>query len=183
MSHPFQFLAESIIPTVVESDDRSERSFDIFSLLLKERIVFLGTQIDDQVANLIVAQLLFLQREDPERDISLYIQSPGGVIPSGLAALGSASASNKALATSKWRCRHAKRSAVAPSSALFSRIESAPYVNNKSTTAACPFREAIISAVVPSVNVRLGSAPAFSNNRTISVCPSEEAAISDVPPF
>ena len=85
MSHPFQFLAESIIPTVVESDDRSERSFDIFSLLLKERIVFLGTQIDDQVANLIVAQLLFLQREDPERDISLYIQSPGGVIPSGLA--------------------------------------------------------------------------------------------------
>ncbi len=85
MSHPFQFLAESIIPTVVESDDRSERSFDIFSLLLKERIVFLGTQIDDQVANLIVAQLLFLQREDPKRDISLYIQSPGGVIPSGLA--------------------------------------------------------------------------------------------------
>jgi len=85
MSHPFQFLAELIIPTVVESDDRSERSFDIFSLLLKERIVFLGTQIDDQVANLIVAQLLFLQREDPKRDISLYIQSPGGVIPSGLA--------------------------------------------------------------------------------------------------
>ena len=75
----------SIIPTVFESDARSERSFDIFSLLLKERIVFLGTPIDDQVANLIVAQLLFLQREDPERDISLYIHSPGGVIPSGLA--------------------------------------------------------------------------------------------------
>ncbi|MFL2636179.1 MAG: ATP-dependent Clp protease proteolytic subunit [Tepidiformaceae bacterium] len=75
----------SIIPTVIESDARSERSFDIFSLLLKERIVFLGTPIDDQVANLIVAQLLFLQREDPERDISLYIHSPGGVIPSGLA--------------------------------------------------------------------------------------------------
>tara|TARA_B100000029_G_scaffold457628_1_gene486472 strand:+ start:1189 stop:1824 length:636 start_codon:yes stop_codon:yes gene_type:complete len=76
---------QSIIPTVIESDARTERSFDIFSLLLKERIVFLGTQIDDQVANLIVAQLLFLQREDPERDISLYIHSPGGVIPSGLA--------------------------------------------------------------------------------------------------
>ena len=76
---------ESVIPTVVESDARTERSFDIFSLLLKERIVFLGTPIDDQVANLIVAQLLFLQREDPERDISLYIHSPGGVIPSGLA--------------------------------------------------------------------------------------------------
>ena len=85
MNHPFQFLAESIIPTVIESNDRTERSFDIFSLLLKERIIFLGTQIDDQVANLIVAQLLFLQREDPKRDISLYIQSPGGVIPSGLA--------------------------------------------------------------------------------------------------
>ena len=76
---------ESVIPTVVESDARTERSFDIFSLLLKARIVFLGTPIDDQVANLIVAQLLFLQREDPERDISLYIHSPGGVIPSGLA--------------------------------------------------------------------------------------------------
>ena len=76
---------ECVIPTVVESDARTERSFDIFSLLLKERIVFLGTPIDDQVANLIVAQLLFLQREDPERDISLYIHSPGGVIPSGLA--------------------------------------------------------------------------------------------------
>ena len=76
---------ESVIPTVVESDARTERSFDIFSLLLKERIVFLGTPIDDQVANLIVAQLLFLQREDPERDISLSIHSPGGVIPSGLA--------------------------------------------------------------------------------------------------
>ena len=79
---------ESVIPTVVESDARTERSFDIFSLLLKERIVFLGTPIDDQVANLIVAQLLFLQREDPERDISLYIHSPGGVIPSGLGTPG-----------------------------------------------------------------------------------------------
>ena len=80
--HP---LVHAVIPTVIESGPRSERAFDIFSLLLKERIVFLGTPIDDQVANLIVAQLLFLQREDPERDISMYIHSPGGVISSGLA--------------------------------------------------------------------------------------------------
>ncbi|MEO6434341.1 MAG: ATP-dependent Clp protease proteolytic subunit [Tepidisphaeraceae bacterium] len=80
--HP---LVRSIIPTVIESGPRSERAFDIFSLLLKERIIFLGTPIDDQIANLIVAQLLFLQREDPERDISMYIHSPGGVITSGLA--------------------------------------------------------------------------------------------------
>ncbi len=78
-------LVESVIPTVIESGPRSERAFDIFSLLLKERIVFLGTPIDDQIANLIVAQLLFLQREDPERDISMYIHSPGGVITAGLA--------------------------------------------------------------------------------------------------
>jgi ATP-dependent Clp protease protease subunit len=78
-------LVESVIPTVIESGPRSERAFDIFSLLLKERIVFLGTPIDDQIANLIVAQLLFLQREDRERDISMYIHSPGGVITAGLA--------------------------------------------------------------------------------------------------
>ncbi len=74
-----------MIPTVIESGPRSERAFDIFSLLLKERIVFLGTPVDDQIANLIVAQLLYLQREDSERDISLYIHSPGGVITAGLA--------------------------------------------------------------------------------------------------
>lgn len=78
-------LVQSVIPTVIERDARSERAFDIFSLLLKERIVFLGTPVDDQIANLIVAQLLFLQREDPERDISMYIHSPGGVITAGLA--------------------------------------------------------------------------------------------------
>jgi ATP-dependent Clp protease protease subunit len=78
-------LVESVIPTVIERDARSERAFDIFSLLLKERIVFLGTPVDDQIANLIVAQLLYLQREDPERDISMYIHSPGGVISAGLA--------------------------------------------------------------------------------------------------
>jgi ATP-dependent Clp protease protease subunit len=82
---PIHPLVQAIIPTVIESGPRSERAFDIFSLLLKERIVFLGTPIDDQIANLIVAQLLFLQREDPERDISMYIHSPGGVITAGLA--------------------------------------------------------------------------------------------------
>ena len=70
---------------VIESSGRGERAYDIYSLLLKERIVFLGTQIDDQVANVIVAQLLFLSREDSEREIQMYINSPGGVIYSGLA--------------------------------------------------------------------------------------------------
>ncbi|MDE0744901.1 MAG: ATP-dependent Clp endopeptidase proteolytic subunit ClpP [SAR202 cluster bacterium] len=76
---------ENIIPYVVERDPRGERTYDIYSLLLKERIVFLGTGINDQVANAIIAQLLFLDREDPERDINLYINTPGGVITSGLA--------------------------------------------------------------------------------------------------
>jgi ATP-dependent Clp protease protease subunit len=74
-----------IIPMVVESSSRGERAFDIYSLLLRERIVFLGSAITDAVANLIVAQLLYLEREDPEKDINLYINSPGGVISSGLA--------------------------------------------------------------------------------------------------
>ena len=76
---------KNIIPMVIESGTRGERAFDIYSLLLKERIIFLGTPINDQVANLLVAQLLYLDREDPERDISVYINSPGGVISSGLA--------------------------------------------------------------------------------------------------
>ena len=76
---------ENMIPMVVESGARGERAYDIYSLLLKERIIFLGTPITDQVANAIVAQLLFLDREDPERDIAVYINSPGGVITSGLA--------------------------------------------------------------------------------------------------
>mgnify|MGYP002025326277 CR=1 FL=1 len=76
---------ENIIPYVVERDPRGERTYDIYSLLLKERIIFLGTGINDQVANAIIAQLLFLDREDPERDINLYINSPGGVITAGLA--------------------------------------------------------------------------------------------------
>lgn len=76
---------ESLIPMVVESTNRGERAFDIFSRLLKERIILLGTPIDDQIANLIVAQLLFLEHDDPERDIHLYINSPGGSVYAGLA--------------------------------------------------------------------------------------------------
>jgi ATP-dependent Clp protease protease subunit len=76
---------ENIIPMVIETGARGERSFDIYSLLLKERIIFLGTPINDQIANLVIAQLLYLDREDPERDISLYIHCPGGVVTAGLA--------------------------------------------------------------------------------------------------
>ena len=76
---------QGIVPMVIETGARGERAFDIYSLLLKERIIFLGTPINDQIANLVVAQLLYLEREDPDKDISLYISSPGGVITSGLA--------------------------------------------------------------------------------------------------
>jgi ATP-dependent Clp protease protease subunit len=74
-----------LIPMVVEQSARGERSWDIFSRLLKDHIVFLGHAIDDQVSNLVIAQLLFLEAEDPDRDISLYINSPGGVVTAGLA--------------------------------------------------------------------------------------------------
>jgi ATP-dependent Clp protease, protease subunit len=74
-----------LVPMVIESSARGERAFDIYSRLLKERIVFLGDQIEDHIANLIIAQLLFLESEDAEKDISLYINSPGGVVTSGLA--------------------------------------------------------------------------------------------------
>jgi ATP-dependent Clp protease protease subunit len=76
---------KAVIPMVSESGARGERYYDIYSLLLKERIVFLGLPINDQIANLIVAQLLYLDREDPDKDISMYIHCPGGVISSGLA--------------------------------------------------------------------------------------------------
>jgi len=76
---------QNVIPMVIETSGRGERAYDIYSLLLKERIIFVGTPIDDQVANVIVAQLLFLNREDSEREIHMYINSPGGVIYSGLA--------------------------------------------------------------------------------------------------
>jgi ATP-dependent Clp protease, protease subunit len=74
-----------LIPTVVEADGRLERSFDIYSRLLRERIVFLGREIDDDIANIVVAQLLFLAAEDPEADINLYVNSPGGSVYAGLA--------------------------------------------------------------------------------------------------
>ncbi|HEV2107401.1 MAG TPA: ATP-dependent Clp protease proteolytic subunit [Thermomicrobiales bacterium] len=76
---------ENLVPMVVESTNRGERAFDIYSRLLKDRIIFLGTPVDDQIANLIIAQMLFLAHEDPEQDIRLYINSPGGVVYSGLA--------------------------------------------------------------------------------------------------
>lgn len=78
---------DMLVPMVVEQTSRGERAFDIYSRLLKENIIFLGTPIDDQVANLIIAQMLFLASEDPEKDISLYINSPGGSITAGMAIL------------------------------------------------------------------------------------------------
>lgn len=75
----------TLVPIVIEKDGRGERAYDIYSKLLKERIVFLGTAIDDNVANIVIAQLLYLESEDPSKDIYLYINSPGGYITSGLA--------------------------------------------------------------------------------------------------
>lgn len=75
----------SIIPIVIEQTGRTERAYDIYSRLLKDRIIFIGTVIDDHVANTVIAQLLFLQTEDPDKDIHLYINSPGGIVSSGLA--------------------------------------------------------------------------------------------------
>ena len=79
------FSPQNIVPMVIETSPRGERAFDIYSLLLKERIVFLGAPISDPISNVIIAQLLYLEREDPDKGISLYINSPGGVISSGLA--------------------------------------------------------------------------------------------------
>ncbi len=75
----------TLIPMVIEKSGSIERAYDIYSRLLKDRIIFIGTQIDDQIANLVVAQLLFLEAQEPEKDISVYINSPGGVVSSGLA--------------------------------------------------------------------------------------------------
>src|SRR6187401_1404520 len=74
-----------LIPTVIESEGRMERAYDIYSRLLKDRIIFIGTPIDDQVANIVIAQLLFLQMQDPKKDINIYINSPGGSVTAGLA--------------------------------------------------------------------------------------------------
>ena len=78
-------MRSHLVPTVIEADGRAERAFDIYSRLLRERIVFLGTEVDDAVANVIVAQLLFLEAEDPDADINLYVNSPGGSAYAGLA--------------------------------------------------------------------------------------------------
>jgi ATP-dependent Clp protease protease subunit len=78
-------LRQSVIPTVVDQSERGDRAFDIYSLLLKSRIVFLGQEVDDQIANLIVAEILYLEAQDPHRDISLYINSPGGLAYGGMA--------------------------------------------------------------------------------------------------
>jgi ATP-dependent Clp protease protease subunit len=75
----------TLIPIVIERDGRGERAYDIYSRLLKERIIFVGTAIDDDIANLVIAQMLFLESEDPDKDIHLYINSPGGIVTSGLA--------------------------------------------------------------------------------------------------
>ena len=84
-SQPLGAPMMSVIPTVIEQTHRGERGWDIFSRLLKDRIIFLGTQINDTVANVVIAQLLYLESEDQEKEISLYINSPGGVVTSGLA--------------------------------------------------------------------------------------------------
>ena len=78
-------LRQSLIPTVLEESARGERAFDIYSLLLRERIVFLGQEVDDQIANLIITQMLYLEAQDPDKDISLYINSPGGMAYAGMA--------------------------------------------------------------------------------------------------
>jgi ATP-dependent Clp protease protease subunit len=75
----------TLIPIVVERDGRAERAYDIYSRLLKDRIIFLGTAIDDDLANLVIAQMLFLESEDPDKDINLYINTPGGMVTAGLA--------------------------------------------------------------------------------------------------
>ncbi len=78
-------MSGALIPMVVEQNHRGERAYDIYSRLLKDRIIFVGTPIDDDIANLVIAQLLFLESEDPDKDIHLYINSPGGIVTSGLA--------------------------------------------------------------------------------------------------
>ena len=85
MANPTEFYNNTLVPMVVEQTSRGERAFDIYSRLLNERIIFLGTPIDDQIANLIVAQLIHLESEDPDKDISIYVNTPGGSVYAGMA--------------------------------------------------------------------------------------------------
>ena len=85
MGRSFAAPANYLIPTVIESEGRMERAYDIYSRLLKDRIIFIGTPIDDQVSNIVIAQLLFLQMQDPKKDIHIYIHSPGGSVTAGMA--------------------------------------------------------------------------------------------------
>ena len=78
-------MQQTLVPIVVEQSNRGERAYDIYSRLLKDRIIFIGTPIDDTISNLVIAQLLFLQMEDPDKDINVYINTPGGIVTSGLA--------------------------------------------------------------------------------------------------
>ncbi len=85
MSEPHEITSQYLIPTVIEKTNRGERAYDIYSRLLKDHIIFLGTVIDDAVANTVIAQLLFLANQEPEKDIKIYINSPGGSVTSGMA--------------------------------------------------------------------------------------------------
>ena len=96
---PQNFVPQNMVPMVIETTPRGERAFDIYSLLLKERIIFLGTPIDDTMASLIIAQLLFLEADEPEKDISLYINTPGGTVTAGLAILDTMQFVKPAIAT------------------------------------------------------------------------------------
>ena len=100
-------LAASVIPTVLDQSMRGERAYDIYSLLLKERIVFLGQEVDDQIANLLVAEILYLEGQDPERDIHLYINSPGGLAYAGWPSTTSCStfSARCRLSALGWQCR------------------------------------------------------------------------------
>ncbi len=92
----------ALVPMVIEQTSRGERSFDIYSRLLKERVIFLTGQVEDHMANLIVAQMLFLEAENPEKDIYLYINSPGGVITAGMSIMTPCSSSSRMSAPSVW---------------------------------------------------------------------------------